>query len=144
MGGLTWVLVATHGPTDLAVGLVLVAAGLVLLMPHRIRLPRRLTALVMAGFGLFGTAAGLVALTERTCCAYAYIADRGWPYTWLQRAAIADDPQVARRLADSADWTVDLVSLTTNLLLWAYTGMLLVVVGVLVRRARSGRAVPQA
>ncbi|GIF24489.1 hypothetical protein BJ973_007968 [Actinoplanes tereljensis] len=144
VGGLTWILVTTHGWVDLGVGLVLAAAGLVLLMPHRIQLPRRLTALVMVVFALVGTAAGLAALTERTCCAYAVIADRGWPFTWLQKGAIADDPATAQRLADASNWNVDLVSLATNVLIWAYAGMLLVVIGVLVRRTRSDHRVPQA
>ncbi|GIM95719.1 hypothetical protein [Paractinoplanes toevensis] len=144
VGGLTWILVSTHEWVDLGAGLVLAAAGLVLLMPHRIRLPRRLTALVMAGFALVGTAAGLVALTERTCCSYAVIADRGWPFTWMQKGAIADDPATAQRLADSSNWNVDLVSLTANVVLWAYAGLLLVVIGVLVRRARGDHRVPQA
>jgi hypothetical protein len=144
VGGLTWILVTTHAWVDLAVGLVLAAAGLVLLMPHRIRLPRRLTALVMAGFALVGTAAGLAVLTERTCCSYAAIADRGWPFTWIQRGAIADDPVTAQRLADASNWNVDLVSLTANVVLWAYAGLLLVVIGVLVRRARGDHRAPQA
>lgn len=143
VGGLTWILAATHTPTDLAVGVVLAAAGLVLLMPHRIRLPRRLTALVMAGFAVVGTIAGLVVLTERVG-SFAYVADRGWPFMWVQRYAVADSAATARRLADSANWTVDLISLSVNLLVWAYAGMLLVVIGVLVRRARGDRPVPAA
>ncbi|MEU4237905.1 hypothetical protein [Actinoplanes sp. NPDC026619] len=138
VGGLTWILITTHGVTDLVVGLVLAVAGLVLLMPHRIRLPRRLTALVMIGFAVIGTVVGLIVLTERSG-SFAYAADRGWPFTWIQRYAVADDAATARGLADSANWTVDFVSLTANLVLWAYIGMLLVVIGVLVRRGRSGR-----
>jgi hypothetical protein len=140
VGGLTWILMTAHGWLDLVVGTVLALSGLVLLMPHRIRLPRRLTAVVMTGFGLAGTVAGLVALTERTCCSYAFVADRGFPFTWIQRYAIADDAATAERLAGSANWTIDLVSLSANLLLWAYAGMLLVVIGVLARRARGDNA----
>jgi hypothetical protein len=136
VGGLTWLLVTTHGLTDVVVALVLAAAGLVLLMPHRIQLPRRLTALVMTGFAVVGTLAGLVVLTERVG-SFAYAADRGWPFMWIQRYAVADDPTTARSLADSANWTVDLISLVMNLVLWAYAGMLLVVIGVLMRRTRG-------
>ncbi|GAA0542091.1 hypothetical protein GCM10010172_24400 [Paractinoplanes ferrugineus] len=138
VGGLTWILAASHGPTDLAVGLVLAAAGLVLLMPHRIELPRRLTALVVAGFAVVGTVAGLVVLTERVG-SFAYVADRGWPFMWVQRYAVADDAATARSLAASASWTVDMISLSVNLLVWAYAGMLLVVIGVLMRRNRDGQ-----
>lgn len=139
VGGLTWILFTVHGPTaavDLGVGLVLAAAGLVLLMPHRIRLPRRATALTMIGFALAGTAAGLLELTVRFG-AYVYAADRGWPFAWVERAAIAEDTATAERLAGSANWAVDLVSLTANLLLWAYAGLLVVVIAVLARRRRS-------
>ncbi|WP_433370489.1 hypothetical protein ACQPZX_45605 [Actinoplanes sp. CA-142083] len=140
VAGLTWILFTMHGPTavlDLCVGLVLAGAGLVLLMPHRIRLPRLVTTIVMAMVAIAGTAAGLASSTERTCCAYAYVLDRGFPFTWVQRAGVGPDPASAERLAGSANWTVDLVSLAANLLLWAYAGMLIVVIAVLARRRRA-------
>ena len=140
VGGLTWVLFTMRGPTagvDLGVGVVLAAAGLVLLMPHRIRLPRRTTALAMAVSAVAGTAAGLLWSTERACCQYVEMVDRGWPFTWMRRTALADDPATAYQLAHSGPWSVDAVSAAVNLLVWAYLGMLLVVIGVLVRRARS-------
>jgi hypothetical protein len=140
VGGLTWILVNLTGPNpvlDLVLGLVLAAGALVMLMPHRIRLPRRLTLVAVVGVGLVGTVAGLVVKTTQTCCAYAYVVDRGWPFRWVERGAVAGDPDTASRLARSADWHVDLVSVGGNLLLWAYGGMLLVVIAVLVRRARS-------
>ena len=138
VGGLTWILVTTHGPTaaiDLAIGLVLAGAGLVLLMPHRIRLPPRTTALVMTVSALAGTVAGLAAVHGRECCSYLFVIDRGWPFAWARRGAVADDPATAFQLAHSAPWSADLVSLAADLVLWAYAGMLLVVIGVLVRRA---------
>jgi hypothetical protein len=140
VAGLTWILFTVHGPTavlDLTVGVVLAAAGLVLLMPHRIRLPRLVTTIVMVMIGIAGTAAGLAHSTERTCCAYAYVLNRGFPFAWVQRAGVGADPATAERLAGGANWTVDLVSLAANLLLWAYAGMLLVVIAVLVRRRRG-------
>jgi len=140
VGGLTWILVNLTGPSpvlDTVIGLVLAAGGLVLLMPHRIRLPRLLTLAAVVGLGLGGTVAGLVVKTTQTCCAFASIVDRGWPFHWIERGAVADDPDTASRLVGSADWHVDLVSLGANLLLWAYVGMLLVVIAVLVRRARG-------
>lgn len=140
VGGLTWALFAVHGPTaalDLTVGLVFAVAGLVLLMPHRIRLPRLVTAGTMILFAVAGTAAGLVAARERTCCMFAYVEDRGWPFAWAQRGAVADDSATAERLAHGANWTVDVVAVATSALFWAYVGMVLVVIGVLVRRRRA-------
>jgi hypothetical protein len=135
--GLTWILVTVHSPSaavDLTVGAVFTVAGLVLLMPHRIRLPRLVTAIVMVMVAIAGTAAGLAHATVRTGGEYAYIADRGFPVTWVQRGAVAEDPATAERLAHAANWTVDLISVTTDLLFWAYAGMILVVIGVLIHR----------
>ena len=139
VGGLTWILLnlhATSAALDVAVGTVLALGGLVLLMPHRIRLPRRTTAAVMAGFALIGTAAGLLAVQSRTCCSFAYIEDRGWPYHWAQRGALAGDADTAYRLARSTSWTADLLTLTADLLIWSYAGLIVVVLGVLIGRAR--------
>ena len=147
VGGLTWILVNLTGPNpllDLVLGVVLSAGALVLLMPHRIQLPRLTTTVAVIGVGLVGTLTGLLAGTEQTCCAYAYLVDRGWPFRWVGRGAIAADAETARRLAQDADWQVNLISLGGNLLLWAYGGMLLVVIAVLVRRARSDRRQPHA
>ncbi len=134
--GVTWILVTVHSPSaavDLTVGAVFAAAGLVLLMPHRIRLPRLVTAIVMAMVAIAGAAAGLARGTVRVG-EYAYIADRGFPVAWVQRGAIAEDAATAERLARSANWTLDLISLATNLLFWAYVGMIFVVVAVLIQR----------
>ncbi|MCO8272379.1 hypothetical protein M1L60_17430 [Actinoplanes sp. TRM 88003] len=143
VGGLTWALLNLHVATaalDAAVGAVLAAGGLVLLMPHRIRLPRLVTALVMSGFAVAGTVAGLVYEQSRECCEFAYVAERGWPFHWVGRGGVADDPETAIRLAQSSAWSADVVSLTANLLVWSYVGLILVVIAVLVRRARPVRA----
>jgi len=142
VGGLTWMLLNLHGPhraLDGTVGAVLAAGGLVLLMPHRIRLPGLLTTAGAGLAALAGTAAGLVAGAAETCCAYAYVVRRGWPFPWVSRGAVADDPAGARLLADSAGWHVDAISLAADLLVFAYAGMLIVVVVVLARRTRAGR-----
>jgi hypothetical protein len=142
VGGLTWILInlgGTHAALDLAVGTVLALGALVLLMPHRIQLPRLATLAAVVGIGLAGTAAGLAAKTAASGGGFVYVVGRGWPFHWASRGAFADDPETAYRLAQSANWEVDLVSLSANLLLWAYVGMLLVVIAVLVRRARSAR-----
>jgi hypothetical protein len=141
VGGFTWVLINLHGlhtVLDSLVGIVLVAGGLVLLMPHRITLPRRITGLTAVGTAIAGTAASLVVTVTQTN-SLAYVFERGWPFHWLQRGGIADDPDTARRIAQAADWQIDGVALGGDLLLWAYTGMLILVVGVLVRRAMRRR-----
>lgn len=142
VGGLTWVLLNIHvdsAALDAAVGTVLAAGGLVLLMPHRIRLPRRVTAVVTAGFALGGTAAGLLVERSQVCCEFAYVAERGWPFHLAARGAVADDPETAFRLAPASNWAVDAVSLAADLVVWSYAGLLLVVLVVLARRLRSRR-----
>lgn len=143
VGGVTWIMLNLHlasAVLDTAVGSVLAAGGLVLLMPHRIRLPRTATAITMTVTAVLGTAAGLLAGTAKYCCDVAYIVDRGWPFHWVQRGALADDSVTAYRLAQSGNWQVDLVSLSANLLVWAYAGLVVVVIAVLVRRARGDRS----
>jgi hypothetical protein len=140
VGGLTWVLINLHGPQpvlDIAAGTVLAAGGLVLLMPHRIDLPPRTTALVTAASALAGTASGLSAVKSQFCCEFAYVVDRGWPFTWLQRGAVAQSYEAARTLVASADWTFDAFALAADLLIWAYVGLLIMTIVVLVRRGRS-------
>jgi hypothetical protein len=140
VGGLTWIMLNLHVSTaalDGGIGTVLTLAGLVLLMPHRIRLPRLVTAGAMAGFALVGTAAGLISERSRQCCEFAYVSERGWPFQWASRGGVADDPETAFRLAQSSGWSVDVISLTADLLLWSYVGLLLVVAAVLIRRFRS-------
>jgi xanthosine utilization system XapX-like protein len=141
VAGFTWMLINLSNPSalvDTLVGLVLVAGGLVLLMPHRIRLPRRVTWVVMTAVALVGTVAGL-ASGRATWSGYAYIAERGWPFHWAQRGAIAGDAETARRLTDGADWNLDLVALAGTLLFFAYVGLVLVVIVTLVRRSRRNR-----
>jgi hypothetical protein len=142
VGGLTWLLLNLNGPhpvLDSLVGAVYAAGGLVLLMPHRIRLPGLVTTSSAAGAALAGTVAGLVAGSAQLCCAFVYAMARGWPFHWVQRGAVADDSATAQRLAFGADWHLDAVGLTGNLLFWAYVGMLIVVVGALARRAAADR-----
>jgi hypothetical protein len=143
VGGLTWMLLNLHGPhrvLDVAAGTVLAAGGLVLLMPHRLRLPGALTAGAAALAALVGTAGGLAAGSAQVCCAFAYVVQHGWPFRWLDRGAVAGDAATARRLAHSAAWHVDAVPLVADLAVWAYAGMLIVVAGVLIRRAMGQRA----
>jgi hypothetical protein len=141
VGGLTWILLTPGHLSDLLVGAVFAAAGLVLLMPHRITLPRRATAVAMVLAALAGTGAGAFVAERQVCCRYAYVENRGWPVDWAQRGAVADDPATAERVAGSANWTIGLPSLAGNALFWAYGGMLFVVIVVLVRRGRRDNSI---
>jgi hypothetical protein len=117
VGGLTWMLLNLHGPqpvVDLAVGVVLALGGLVLLMPHRTRLPGRRTTLVAAVAGVVGAGAGLIGKAEHLCCMYTYIVERGFPFRWLTRGGIADDPATARTLAAGDGWHVDVAALAVE------------------------------
>ncbi|MFI5496504.1 hypothetical protein [Actinoplanes sp. NPDC051859] len=137
VGALTWILLnlpATGRQADLIVGAVLAAGGLVLLMPHRVPLPALPTAATSAGSALVGALAGLLHETTRTGGMWAYVARRGWPYEWLNRGAVADDPQTARALAEQASWQVDAVNLAATVLFWGFAGLLLAAI---VNKARS-------
>jgi hypothetical protein len=140
VGGLTWILLTVGAPkpvTDLIVGIVLVLGGLVLLMPHRVPLPGRVTAAVTAAAAVTGTLAGSIAESTGTGGMYGYFMARGWPSTWLSRGGLADDPATARRVAEQAGWQLDAVSLATDLYFWAFAGLLGVTALVLARRFRT-------
>jgi hypothetical protein len=140
VAGLSWILInvgGSHLVLDATVGTVLTLGALVLLMPHRIQLPKPATIAAVIGIGLAGTAAGLAAQSAQAG-EFVYIIGRGFPFHWATRGAIAADTETAHRLAQGANWEVDLVSLAANLLLWAYVGMLLVAITVLVQRTRGG------
>ncbi|BFU42363.1 hypothetical protein [Krasilnikovia sp. MM14-A1004] len=145
VGGLTWLLLNLHSPKpvlDVAIGLVLTAGGLVLLMPHRARLPVAPTAIAAAAAGLVGTAAGMAISASQTwggTYGYGYQTTRGWPFRWLARGALADDPATAERVADAQSWQVDVLSLAANLLVWSYVGLLAAGAVVAVRRTLAAR-----
>jgi hypothetical protein len=138
VGGLTWLLLNLHGPqvvTDVLTGGVLAAGGLVLLMPHRVRL-RPVTGVAAGAAALVGTVAGLAVGASQTAGMYVYAAARGYPFHWVQRGGIADDPDTARRLAETSDWQVDVPAVLTNVLFWAFVGLLVTVAVDGVRQAR--------
>jgi hypothetical protein len=131
VGGLTWLLLNVAGPhrvVDVTVGVVYGVGGLVLLMPHRARLPGRITVAAATAAALAGTLAGLAAGATQMCCTYVYAMARGFPFHWIQRGAIADDPATARRLALGADWHADGIALAADLLFWAYAGVVTVMI----------------
>lgn len=142
VGGLTWILLnlsAAAAPADLVAGVVLAAGGLVLLMPHRVRLPRRLGWAVALGAGVVGTVGGLASSAAQVCCAFAYVETQGYPFRWLSRTGLADDPDTARRMALNTARAVDVTSMLMNVVVWAYTGLLILTVVLLVRRLRTRR-----
>jgi hypothetical protein len=143
VAGLTWILLNVQGSRpsaavaiDVAVGVVLAAGGLVLLMPHRARLPAKPTWVVAGAAALAGTAAGLAVGSSALGGMYAYVQYRGFPFGWLSRGGIADDPATARQLASVDPWNVNVLPLIGGALVWAYAGILIFV---LVRRVRGRR-----
>jgi hypothetical protein len=141
VGGLTWILLnldAPHPVTDLIVGVVLAAGGLVLLMPHRVALPGRATAAATAGAAVAGTLAGCLSESTRLGGTFVYLASRGWPSAWISRAGLGGDPATARQVAEQSGWQIDAVNLAADVYFWAFAGLLLVAAAVLARRpARS-------
>ena len=140
VGGLTWILLNLSAPrpgTDVLVGGVLAAGGLVLLMPHRVRLPGRLTAAASAVAAVAGTLAGTLSESTGISGMIGYFAVRGWPSAWLSRGALADDLATARERAEQSGWQLDAVNLAANLYFWAFVGLLVVAAAGLLRR-RAG------
>ena len=139
VGGLTWILLNLHGPrpvADIATGVILAAGGLVLLMPHRVRLPARPAWAVAAVAALAGAVAGLAVRSTAFGGMYAYVEQRGFPFAWLNRGGVADDPDTARQLAALDPWNVNVLPLIGDVVVWAYAGILVLVI---VRRLRRGR-----
>jgi len=137
VGGLTWGLLNLGAPrpvTDMIVGGVLAAGGLVLLMPHRVRLPGRATAAATIAAALGGTLAGVISESTQLAGMWAYLASRGWPFAWVSRAGLGGDAATARQVAEQSSWQVDAVNLAADLYFWSFVGLLLVVAARLVRR----------
>jgi hypothetical protein len=140
VGGLTWILLNLSAPrpvTDLIVGGVPAVGGLVLLMPHRVPLPARATAVATVGVAVGGTLAGVLIESTRLGGMWAYLATRGWPSAWLARGGVGGDPAAARQVAEQSGWQIDAVNLAVDLYFWAFVGLLL---GAAVRGGR--RAAP--
>ena len=137
--GFTWTLLTATGPEaarDLSIGLVLVLGSLVMLMPHRVPLPRRATALAVAGVALLGTLGGLAVKSSQEACMFCYLVYRGWPFTWATRGGVADDPDTPKPIATTANRDVDLIHVAADLLFWGYLALTVMAVVVLVRRRR--------
>ncbi|GIF10847.1 hypothetical protein [Actinoplanes teichomyceticus] len=120
-------------------GLVPLAAGLMLIFRHRLRVPVAALVAGAAVGAVAGPCATLVVRSERLCCMFGWSEARGWPFAWLSRGASADDPVTARRLGRSAGWEADPVQLAGTVVLWAYAGLLVFAVLGLGWRAWRGR-----
>ncbi|GAA2548690.1 hypothetical protein GCM10010435_17820 [Winogradskya consettensis] len=130
--GLTWLLLnlTLDGfVRDLIVGVVLAAAGLVLLMPHRVALPLVPTAVITTVVTLVGMAAGLLAVRSQLSGMWAFNTWRGWPYEWLNKGASAEMSDAAQDLAAKASWEVpDFLHVLGDLYFWAMAGLLVAAV----------------
>ncbi|MDI6099716.1 hypothetical protein QLQ12_14020 [Actinoplanes sp. NEAU-A12] len=140
--GLFWLLMNLSGvyPRDVFVGVALAGGGLVLLLWRRLPLSGRLVSAAAGVIGLGGTAAGLTARSAEICCMFAYREGRGWPYEWLGRGAVAETPGEAQRLAAAQGWEWSASALFVDVTVWAYAGLMVIVVGGLARRAARRRA----
>jgi hypothetical protein len=139
VGGLTWILINLQAPeplVDVLVGVVLAVGGLILLMPHRARLPRRAAWLTAGVTGLVGSAAGALYHSAYLCCSFAYVEQRGFPFRWLSHGATAEDRETARRLAAGSDWHADVPTLAVNVIVWAYAGIVVLAMVSALRRRR--------
>jgi hypothetical protein len=137
--GLLWLFLSFGSATarDVFVGVVIAGGGLVMLLWRRILLPVRLVVAGSVAAGVAGTAAGLAARSVSTGGMFVWSEGRGWPFEWLGRGALADDFDAARRQAIADGWGYDLFRLVVDVSLWAYAGlMLMVLIGLVTRRIR--------
>jgi hypothetical protein len=91
----------------------------------------------MAAAAAAGTLFGLSVQTSESCCMFGYTMGRGWPFQWLSRGGVADDPDVARRIALTSGWSPDALTLVASLLFWACAGLLAIVAVTLLARLRK-------
>ncbi|WP_433792150.1 hypothetical protein [Actinoplanes sp. CA-252034] len=93
--------------------------------------------------GLAGTAAGLIVRTITTGGMFGWFEDRGWPFAWLGRGAVADGLDEARRQAVAEGWALDPTRLVVDVIVWAYAGLVLICVLGLAVRAQKARGNPE-
>ncbi|KUL21928.1 hypothetical protein [Actinoplanes awajinensis] len=123
--------------------LVVLAAGALLLCWHRLRPSAAFAAVGAVAGAVAGTFGTLLVRTEELCCMFGWSEGRGWPYSWLTRGGVADEPDTARQLAIADGWDVYPEHLAADVVLWAYTGFVLfAVIGLgwrIGRERRGGR-----
>ncbi|MEU8655186.1 hypothetical protein [Actinoplanes philippinensis] len=143
--GMFWLVMSltTPEPRHVSAGAAGVGGGLVLLLWRRIRLPVRPVLAGSVAVGLVGTVAGLIVRTITVGGMFGWFEDRGWPFSWLGRGALADSLDEARRQALAGGWGVDLFRLAVDVVVWSYTGLVLICVFGLAVRARKARRAPE-
>jgi hypothetical protein len=143
--GMFWLVMNVTVAVDRHVftGVALAGGGLVLLLWRRIRLPVRLVTVVSVAVGLAGTAGGLIVRTVTTGGMFGWFEDRGWPFAWLGRGGLADSVDEAQRQAVAGGWATDGTRLAADVVVWAYTGLVLICLIGLAVRAQKGRKAPE-
>ena len=136
-GGVAWVLLNPERVTDVAMGAVMAASGLVLLMTRRFRLPARPLWAVVGGTVVLGALAGLAVHSTVVGGMYGYAERRGFPFAWLSRGGEADELDAARRAAESAAWQVGVLPLLGDVVVCASAGLLVLVLARSLRRPES-------
>ncbi len=122
---------------------VAAAGGAALVFLPRLRLrPTPMGVVVTLVTALAGTAAGLLRSIESTCCAYAYLVGRGYPFEWLRRGDTGDTPAAARAATLDKPWNRHWDAFAADLAFWGFAGVLAVVVVALLRRAVRRAPVP--
>ncbi len=136
-GGLAWALLNLDRVIDIAIGAVLAASGLVLLMTQRFRLPARPVGTAVGVTVVLGALAGLAVRSTVIGGMYGYAERRGFPFAWLTRGGEADELDAARRAAEAAPWQVGLLPLLGDVVVCASAGLLVLVLAQWVRRHRK-------
>ena len=122
-------------PRDAFAGGAVAAGGAVLLAWRWLRPPARLVAAVAAVGGPAGSLGGLAVQRITMGGMSGWFEDRGWPFEWLGRGAVADSPDEARRQAVADGWEADPLPLLADVVVWSYTALVLIVAGTLIGRA---------
>ncbi len=134
--GVAWGLLDVQRATSIAMGVVMAASGLALLMTRRFTLPTRPLWAVVAGTTLLGALAGLAVHSAVMGGMYGYTERRGFPFAWLTRGAVAADADAAREAAETAAWQVGVAQLLGNVVVYASVGILVLVLALSLRRHR--------
>jgi hypothetical protein len=129
IGGAFWLVInlVYPNPRDALVGVVAAGGGVVVLAWHRLRLPARIVVPAVIAGGLAGAAAGLAVHRVSTGGMFGWIEYRGWPFEWLSRGAVADDPAEAQRLGQAAGWSAEPLRLAVDAVLHTYGSLILIV-----------------
>lgn len=135
--GVAWGLLDAQRVTGIAMGAVMAAGGLVLLLTRRFRLPARALWTVVAGTVVLGALAGLAVRSMAAGGMYGYTERRGFPFAWLTRGAVSDTEDAARQAAEAAAWQVGVAPLLGTVVVYAAAGILVLGIALALRRRRT-------